>query len=94
MAEDILYSIKQVAVLLKVHPLTVRRYIREGQLKAVRIGGNVRVPQSYIDAFTENILPTSYSITSKNKTKLTKRFSLNDPIFQLKGRGMSLRGLG
>lgn len=93
MTEDIFYSINQVAILLKVHQLTIRRYIKEGKLKAVKIGGNIRIPQSYIDAFTQNILPTSYGLKDQRKLEIVEKFNLQDPIFQLKGKGMSIRGL-
>ena len=45
--DDTLFSVNQVSILLKVHPLTVRRYIKEGKLKAIRVAGNIRVPKSY-----------------------------------------------
>lgn len=93
MAEDILFSINQVAILIKVHPLTVRRYIKEGRLKAVKVGGNIRVPQSYVDAFTENILPSSYNLKAQHKTEILARFTPEDSIFRVKGIGMSLRGV-
>lgn len=94
MPEDILYSVNQVAILLKVHPLSVRRYIKEGKLKAVKIGGNVRVPDSSVNAFTQNIYPTSYSLKGKSsQTDQINKFTIDDPIFRLKGRGLSMRGL-
>jgi excisionase family DNA binding protein len=38
-----LYSVDQVASLLGLHVRTVRRYVREGRLKATRIGKQYRV---------------------------------------------------
>jgi len=35
-----LYSVEQVADLLNLHVRTVRNYVRESRLKAVRIGNN------------------------------------------------------
>jgi excisionase family DNA binding protein len=47
-----LYSVEQVADLLGLHVRTVRNYVRDGRLKAVRIGKQYRIAQSDVDAFT------------------------------------------
>lgn len=88
--DDTLYSVNQISILLKVHPLTVRRYIKDGKLKAIRVAGNIRVPKSYLDDFSEDVQPTRYGmkVTKKNQVK---GFSLDDAIFRLKGRGLSMR---
>ena len=44
------YTAKDVAALYGVHVQTVLRWIREGQLGAIRIGGRYHVRQSDIDA--------------------------------------------
>lgn len=85
-------SVKHVSILLKVHQLTVRRYIKDGKLKALKAGGNVRITKSSVDAFLQDILPTSYTgkqatVKSETVNPLTKE----DSIFRLKGRGLSLR---
>src|SRR5262252_3233930 len=38
-----LYTVEQVAELLGLHVRTVRNYVREGRLKAVRIGKQYRI---------------------------------------------------
>lgn len=93
MADEALYSVAQVAILLKVHPLTIRRYIKDGKLRAVKVAGNVRIPNTSIEAFTQNIYPTNYAIKNKNQSEKIVQFTSEDPIFRLKGRGVSLRGL-
>jgi excisionase family DNA binding protein len=45
-------SVEQVAERLGLHVRTVRGYIRDGRLKAVRIGKQYRVAQADLDAFT------------------------------------------
>jgi len=87
-----LLNINQVAFILKVHPLTVRRYIKEGKLKAVKIAGNVRVKESTLSDFNSKELTPSISEFPKfrlNK-KPAKFFSKDDPFFRLQGRGASL----
>jgi excisionase family DNA binding protein len=47
-----LYSIDQVADLLHLHVKTVRNYVREGRLKAVRIGKQYRISGEDLAAMT------------------------------------------
>jgi len=87
-----LLNINQVAFILKVHPLTVRRYIKEGKLKAVKIAGNVRIKESILQDFNNKDLTPILADSPKfrlNK-KPAKLFSKEDPFFRLQGRGASL----
>jgi excisionase family DNA binding protein len=47
-----LLSVDQVAATLSVHVRTVRRYIRDGRLRATRIGKLYRIPAAELAAFT------------------------------------------
>ncbi|WP_327065822.1 helix-turn-helix domain-containing protein [Kitasatospora sp. NBC_01250] len=47
-----MYSVDQVAVLLGLHVRTVRAYIRDGRLKAVRIGKQYRIAAQDLAEFT------------------------------------------
>jgi excisionase family DNA binding protein len=47
-----LYSVEQVAERLGLHVRTVRGYVREGRLKAVRIGKQYRVAREDLEALT------------------------------------------
>jgi excisionase family DNA binding protein len=46
------YSVEQVADRLGLHVRTVRGYIRDGRLTAVRIGKQYRIARADLDAFT------------------------------------------
>lgn len=50
--DDGWYSVEQVAERLGLHVRTVRGYIREGRLTAVRIGKQYRIARADLDAFT------------------------------------------
>jgi excisionase family DNA binding protein len=47
-----LYSVEQVAELLGLHVRTVRNYVREGRLKAVRIGKQYRISRANLAELT------------------------------------------
>jgi len=88
---DNLFSVKQAAYILKVHPLTVRRYIKEERLKAVKIGGNIRIKESSLAEFNKEFTPNKQILKSLPSRKTTfKSFNEIDPLFQLQGKGASL----
>lgn len=55
-----LYSVRQVANQLGVHPETIRRLIHDGRLEAVRVGRVLRVQADAIDVFLarQRVKPT------------------------------------
>lgn len=89
---DNFLSVKQVAFIFKVHPLTIRRYIREGKLQAVKVGGNVRIKESEVQKLhtTLTMAPRQQSIIIKAKQDKENEFTSSDPFFQLNGKGASL----
>lgn len=46
-----LYSVRQVADQLGVHPETIRRLIHDGRLEAVRVGRVLRIESGELDGF-------------------------------------------
>jgi excisionase family DNA binding protein len=48
-----LYSVREVAGRLGVHPETIRRLIHEGRLDAVRVGRALRVSAVEVDRWVE-----------------------------------------
>ena len=57
---ELLYSVREVAGQLGVHPETIRRLIHDGRLDAVRIGRVLRVHKDAVDSFLarQRIKPT------------------------------------
>ena len=49
-----LYSVREVAGRLGVHPETIRRLIHDGRLGAVRVGRVLRVQGTDLDGFLAN----------------------------------------
>jgi len=49
---DEMFSVEQVAERLGLHVRTVRNYIRDGRLKAVRIGKQYRIAREHLEALT------------------------------------------
>lgn len=87
---DEFYTVNQAAIALKVHPITIRRYIREGKLKAVRAGGNIRIILADLKAFTQSFVPRTRSL-KEPPISTEANFSLEDPFFRLKARGLSIK---
>lgn len=48
-----LYSVREVAERLGVHPETIRRLIHEGRMDAVRVGRVLRVARADVEAFID-----------------------------------------
>lgn len=93
---DEFYTVNQVALVLKVHPLTVRRYIKEGKLKAYQVGGNIRIAVNDLRAFSQHFMPHQPNQPKQPKipfSSQTNSFSFSDPILALKGRGLSMSKL-
>lgn len=53
-----LYSVDQVAELLNLHAKTVRRYVRDGRLKARRIGKEYRIARADFEEFAGTAQPS------------------------------------
>lgn len=43
-------TVNQVADLLNVHHRTVRRWIKEGQLAAFKVGGSIRIAEESVNS--------------------------------------------
>jgi excisionase family DNA binding protein len=72
-------TVAEVARECRIHPITVRRHIAAGQLKAVRIGRSVRVRREDL----ENYL--SHDVTRYPRQIRTGIITGDDPLFQMIG---------
>ena len=50
-SEDRLLTVNDVAERLQVHPITVRRHIKAGKLRAVRVGRSVRIREAALEEY-------------------------------------------
>ncbi|MEN6594375.1 MAG: helix-turn-helix domain-containing protein [Clostridiaceae bacterium] len=48
------FTVEQIGELLKMHPKTIQRYIREGKLRAVKYGKGWRISGHDLSVFTES----------------------------------------
>lgn len=71
---DKLLTIKESALYLKVHWQTIRNYIKNGDITAIKFGHNVRIHQSELDRFVAN----QESINEESTIEL--RYKCNDLI--------------
>ncbi len=46
-----MYTIKTLAVELKVHPNTIRRWIAEKKLEHIKIGSSIRITEEQLQKF-------------------------------------------
>lgn len=46
-------TVAEVAKRLRIHEMTVRRHIKSGQLRCVRAGRQIRVPEEEVEAFVK-----------------------------------------
>ncbi|REK91889.1 DNA-binding protein [Streptomyces inhibens] len=61
---DRLYSVEQVAERLGLHVRTIRNYVRDGRLTAVRIGKQYRIAHEDLEVFTGRPMPAALSDTT------------------------------
>ena len=90
---ETLFNVNQVAFILKVHPLTVRRYVKEGVLKAIKIGGNVRIKESSLQLFSRDFTPRqdiSPTLFKRTANTTVKKFTNADPLLKMQGRAATV----
>lgn len=72
-----LYDLREMSKKLNLHPITLRGYIEQGRLEAIKIGRSYRVTEESLQAFL-----------LKYKARPRKRLSpKNDPFLKVIGIG-------
>lgn len=49
--EHQVFTPNETAEILKIHPQTVRKWVKEGKIKASRVGGDIRITGKSINDF-------------------------------------------
>jgi len=77
-----LLTVQETAALLRVAPVTVRRYIAAGRLATVRVGRGVRVQREAVERFVGAVPAPTPSATMLPPGEPT---SAEDPLWSLIG---------
>lgn len=68
------YTVEQISEMLKIHPKTIQRYIREGKLCAHKIGKSWRITGHDLSIFIENEKNAYVSDDQSKKLPIEDRF--------------------
>ena len=66
-----MYSVDEVAGILGLHVRTVRGYVRDGRLKAVRIGKQYRITEADLQTFTGGALHEPHTVLAPAEVSVT-----------------------
>ncbi len=80
-----LLTVQETAQMLKVTPITVRRFIAAGRLSAIRAGKGVRVRKESVEAFIQPIEPKPDPEEQPNPGLKGKPLTFQDPLWELVG---------
>ncbi|MFN8590905.1 MAG: helix-turn-helix domain-containing protein [Thermomicrobiales bacterium] len=79
-------TVKETASLLRVSPITVRRYIAAGKLPAERIGRGIRIRRAAIDELAE---PIDRGAVSVDNTSIGELPTVYEALYTIIGLGHS-----
>lgn len=82
-----LLTVQETAALLKVAPITVRRFIADGRLPAVRVGRSVRIDMADVQQLGRPAGSTARR--GRQQRSGGRPLTLDDPSFQLIGAAHS-----
>lgn len=81
-----LLTVKESAEILRVSPLTVRRYIAARRLSVVRVGRRLRVPREAVERFIQPVEETALDPYGPSPLKGQPTFA-GDPLWEIVGMG-------
>ncbi len=74
--EETILTVEQVAQILQVHPFTVLKFIKQGRLKAAKLGRVYRIKRSDVDVFLEGMTQQAASQKKKGQKTVEKKISV------------------
>lgn len=77
------YTVDQISELLSMHPKTIQRYIREGKLRANKIGKSWRVSGHDLSVFAENTGIQALEPARHSRMKTTVSSVIDIPVQDL-----------
>src|SRR6266550_5980135 len=80
-----LYTVRETANLLRVSEITVRRYIADGRLPAVRVGRAVRVEKEAVERLPSPVKAVGAREKAPRKRQKPKYFTKDDPLWNIVG---------
>jgi excisionase family DNA binding protein len=75
-----LMTVQEAASYLKVAPVTVRRYIAQGRLRALRVGRGVRVNKEAVER-----MPTAIRASRPTRLPKGRPTTADDPLWNIIG---------
>jgi excisionase family DNA binding protein len=79
----VLLTIQETAERLRVNPITVRRFIADGRLPAVRVGRGVRVEKDAVDQLLEPVAPKPPR--TQRRAPVGRPLTYDHPLWKLVG---------
>ncbi len=77
MSEEV-YTVEQFAQRLKLHPKTVLRFIRDGRLRAVKVGKSYRILRTEMEAMTGGLQAMIGGLETGSRARVTSIVDIPD----------------
>jgi excisionase family DNA binding protein len=71
-SQDKIYTIKELSDRLRVHPTTIYRLLRRGELPAFRVGSNWRFSRAALEQWENGRSSDSYTPVGRGRKKAVK----------------------